>query len=411
MFYKAELSFLEKALKKLHLQATVVRPEELPDYRIDMGLRSFLGREKEYEYAFRETIMRAKPKTIYKLTDSFLCNYIFMLLPDTDGTTAFVIGPYMSFEMSPTQMLEEAERFSVSAGDYPQLERFYFNVTVMKNEHYFFALLYAFAETVWRGEEYEIIEIKQELESNVSPTELGKEQGREDILLNMQIMETRYAYENELMQNVSKGLIQRAEMMLTSFTKVNFEQRMSDPLRNAKNYCIICNTLMRKAAERGGVHPVHIDKISTEFAYKIENLGNINGVAELMKSMVRGYCRAVREKSLKDYSVPIRRAVTYINENLSGELGLSILAKKQNMSPAYLSDLFKKETGSTITEFITLKRIELAQQMLTNTNLQIQTVAQHCGVSDVNYFSKMFKKETGITPRQFREGYVLFLGR
>ena len=65
--------------------------------------------------------------------------------------------------------------------------------------------------------------------------------------------------------------------------------------------------------------------------------------------------------------------------------------------------LISKETGVTLTEFVSKKRIDHAAFLLTSTNLQIQTIAQHCGIFDVNYFTKTFKKITGKTPKEYRE--------
>ena len=65
--------------------------------------------------------------------------------------------------------------------------------------------------------------------------------------------------------------------------------------------------------------------------------------------------------------------------------------------------LFRKETGQTVTEFVNERRMRTGAHLLRTTRLQVQTIAQHCGVSDVNYFSKLFKKQYGVTPKQFRE--------
>ena len=79
-----------------------------------------------------------------------------------------------------------------------------------------------------------------------------------------------------------------------------------------------------------------------------------------------------------------------------------------NVNASYLSKLFKKETGITLTEYVAKKRIEQAAFLLTSTNLQIQTVAQNCGIYDVNYFTKLFKKHTGKTPKEYRESTINF---
>ena len=74
----------------------------------------------------------------------------------------------------------------------------------------------------------------------------------------------------------------------------------------------------------------------------------------------------------------------------------------QNISPSYLSALFKQEVGKTLTEYVNSKRIERAMQLLETTRLQVQTIAQNCGILDVHYFSKIFKKTTGMTPKEYR---------
>lgn len=405
MYYKAELEFLVKVLKRMHLQVSLICPGEICGQQLDFGLRKFLGREEDYERAFSEAVDWAKVNTIYKLTDEFMCNYLFLLLPQSPEMTALIVGPYMSFELTREQLLEEAERYGVPAWRCPQLEGYYSNIPVILDEAPLATMLNVFGETLWGpGNAFEFIDINRELTSAPALIHPGNEgDDQEDIAMRMKVMETRYTYENELMETVSQGLSHRAELMLASFSTLTFEQRMADPIRNMKNYSIICNTLLRKAAEQGGVHPIYLDSVSSEFAKRIEGVMNFEKGQELMAEMVRSYCRLVRKHSMKHYSPLVQKVVTYIETDISADLSLRALAAAQNINASYLSGLFKKETGKTITEYVNEKRMEDAARMLRSTKLQIQTVAQHCGMSDVNYFSKVFKKHHGLTPKQFRE--------
>ena len=87
-----------------------------------------------------------------------------------------------------------------------------------------------------------------------------------EAMANIREMEQRYAFENEMMYAVEHGQMQfEARFAAASYTAF-FEKRASDPVRNAKNYAVIMNTLLRKAAERGGVHPIYLDQISSEYA-------------------------------------------------------------------------------------------------------------------------------------------------
>ena len=189
------------------------------------------------------------------------------------------------------------------------------------------------------------------------------------------------------------------------FNQIDFrsaEQRLADPVRNAKNYAIILNTLLRKATEEGGVHPIHIDKISSTFAKKIELQTSEKGSSQLFKEMVRKYALTVKNHSLKGYSKMVRRVMIQVDTDLASDLSLSSQAILLNVNPNYLSTVFKKETGHTLTEYVTGKRIEHAVFLLNSTNMQIQTIAQYCGIPDISYFTKTFKKYIGKSPTEYR---------
>ena len=73
-----------------------------------------------------------------------------------------------------------------------------------------------------------------------------------------------------------------------------------------------------------------------------------------------------------------------------------------HVTKSYLSNLFRKETGSTLTDYIHAVRLRHALVLLNSTTIPIQVVAASCGYSDLNYFIKLFKRENGISPKQYR---------
>ncbi len=265
-----------------------------------------------------------------------------------------------------------------------------------------FPMLDAFCDRIWEGATSAVVDIDQDFwPKTVLPPATLSDQDH-DVLLDMRLMERRYAAENELLQAVTKGQVQKGATLMAEFTSMPFEKRLDDPLRNLKNYSIIMNTLLRKAAEAGGVHPVDLNHISSEFAQKIEQVPTVTAVQILMRDMFRSYCLLVRNRSMKGYSQPVQKAMLTIHADLAADLSLASLSKVQNINASYLSALFKKETGQTLTEYITAQRMQMAIHLLETTRLQIQTVALHCGMVDVHYFSKLFKKYTGKTPKEYR---------
>lgn len=401
MSYRTELDYLIKVLNKMGVQCRIIgfgsTPEECPD----MGLRAALGINDSFAKTFSCPGTWAIPNTVYKLTDRFMCNYIFFLFPEGSGNGAMLIGPYHTFEKSRTLLLETVEHTGVSAKNFARFEALYATLPLLRDKTPLLSMVNALGETLWGENSFQTIDTEQAL---VAPADMrpADSDGGDGIIQQMKTMEKHYLYENELLDAVARGASARAELLMSRFSLNMAERRSPDPVRNAKIYCFICCTLLRKATEQGGVHPFHLDVASREFSRKIETIGTADEGVELMKEMVRSYCRLVRRLSTAKYSPFVRRTIGYIDSNIAGELSLSALAALQNVNASYLSTQFRREVGQTVTEYVTEKRMDAAARLLRSTNLQIQTVAQHCGISDVNYFSKLFKKKYGITPRQFR---------
>ena len=107
---------------------------------------------------------------------------------------------------------------------------------------------------------------------------------------------------------------------------------------------------------------------------------------------------------MKGYSLLIQKVLVRIDSDLTADLSLKTQAELLNVNASYLSTLFKKETGATLTDYVNKKRVEHALFLLNSSSMQIQTIAQYCGIPDVNYFTKIFKKYVGKTPKEYRDG-------
>lgn len=99
----------------------------------------------------------------------------------------------------------------------------------------------------------------------------------------------------------------------------------------------------------------------------------------------------------------IKKAYEYIDDNFSKEISLGEISEELNISSYYFSKLFKDETGEGFVEYLTRRRIEKAKEMLKEPEKSIKEVCSDCGYSDPNYFSRIFKKSTGMTPTEYKE--------
>ena len=394
------ISFMRKILEKRRLHTHLVQLDRLSSETLDLGLRKLLGLQQEYHALLHDLLTHAQHNTIYRYTDRFFCSYFFLLLPDSPE--ALIAGPYTALPVNKELLLEKSEFLKIPPQLFAQLEQFYSYLPVIPDSLPLLNLFTSFGEVLWGNSDAFRVEFADE--TAPAPKESFPHEAPKDLpLLDMQLMEERYHFENQLMDMVTRGQLHRVEAFTEMLSSKMFESRVADPVRNLKNYCIICNTLLRKAAERGGVHPFYLDRISSDFASRIETIHNQAIGLQLLPEMVRAYCRLVQKHAGDSYSPPVRKAILLIENDLTRDLSLNAVAKELAVSPAYLSSLFKKETGKTFTEFVTQQRMAYGKYLLETTKLQVQTIAQHCGIADVNYFSKCFKKHFGITPRALRK--------
>jgi len=98
----------------------------------------------------------------------------------------------------------------------------------------------------------------------------------------------------------------------------------------------------------------------------------------------------------------IREAMVYINANLNTPLKMEEIAEVVSFSPQHLTRMFKEELGMTLSDYITQVRIEEAKRLLRISDFSITEISDHLNFYDSTYFTKVFKKETGITPTAFR---------
>ncbi len=101
----------------------------------------------------------------------------------------------------------------------------------------------------------------------------------------------------------------------------------------------------------------------------------------------------------------IQTAKTYIADHYNENLRLEDVAEQIYLAPSYFGVLFKKETGESFSSYLTLVRMEKAKELLHDTRYNIAEVAAAVGYTDKRYFSRLFKEQVGVTPKEYRKIY------
>ncbi|MBE7000194.1 MAG: hypothetical protein E7428_08405, partial [Ruminococcaceae bacterium] len=213
MKYQAEYDYLERVLGKMRLRVMLLTRNWEPDQYLDFGLRKFLGVGDRYHRILQSSESWAAENTIYRITDEFDCNYVFLLLPETgDG---MLVGPYLTLEKTREQLMEEAERYGLPASRLHDLEACYAAIPLLRDDSTFFAMMNVFGETIWGGSHtFTMLEVRDDPPAGRLWQEEEADRDPAEVMLRMKSMEDRYTYENEWMQLVTLGQSQRAERML-----------------------------------------------------------------------------------------------------------------------------------------------------------------------------------------------------
>ncbi|MBR3865000.1 MAG: helix-turn-helix domain-containing protein [Clostridia bacterium] len=396
MSYNEQLKLITNTFKKCRIASKIINiyeqnpPAEDCDFQT-RAFYNFIKNEKKF----------IKKNCVYKIKTPFNLQYLYLLLPK-DFKRLLVIGPFFDKKITQTEFLEHAENLNISPSEQNVLSNYFTNLPAINNDNFLFIMFDTFCDELL-GTDYVFIDKSNRLVSVFNNETLSGIDENLSTTANAQIIEERYAFENELMQAISLGQTHSFNALFKGVNELAFKRRIPDALRDFKNYCITSNTLMRKAAEKGGVHPLYLHSVSSIFATRIEQIRKPQECIDLIREMFFTYCRLVNEANTKNYSPIVQKTVLYVVNNLKNTLTLDTIAKTQNVSKGYLSTVFKKDTGKTLTEFILQKRVEQAISLLTTTNLKVQTIALQCGFLDLQYFSKQFKKETGKSPLEYRK--------
>jgi YesN/AraC family two-component response regulator len=223
-----------------------------------------------------------------------------------------------------------------------------------------------------------------------------------------EIVKLRYKTEKNFMHAVECGDKKTALALINSQNMLfSFSERFpNQPLQRLKNVAIILNTLLRMAARNSHVPAIMIHRISEKFAYDIVKANQVETLQQLEDRMIEEYCDLVISNSLSKYTYMTQQVIEYIHSFYNQPINKEELAAKLSIHPSHLSRKFKEETKMTLTAYQQMLRINQAKHLLKTENLTVEEIAWTIGYEDPSYFARVFKKETGRSPSQYRDEAV-----
>lgn len=178
----------------------------------------------------------------------------------------------------------------------------------------------------------------------------------------------------------------------------------NDYMRQAKNTVIVFCTLVSRAAIRGGLPSETAFTLNDYYIQMVEAAENIENVHEINQAMLNDFIKRVHVLNIESGISPqIRESCDYICMHIEDKLNIHALAARLGYSDYYFSNKFKKEVGISVRDFITKQKIERAKQLLLNSNLDILEISNTLGYGSQSYFGDVFRKNVGVSPGEFRE--------
>lgn len=338
-----------------------------------------------------------KENTYYEIIDSLdMCLLFFDFKDET-----FYLGPYVKSEYDEKKLQELLAKNSLPASytiplklyytAFPLLSTYHIQTTITACIRSFDPVLPEYTYRRLQGFHKEL-----SMETLDSPD-----------IYDYSELYRRYDVENHFIKMIENGDEREVEIAFQDVisSSGNVENYTTNAIRqNPMTGLSILRTLARKAAERSGLSVVTIDEITQKAVQLMTASQNYRDQGMYTRNMILELTRAVHDQQIANtgYSPAIRRILEYMELHYSQEFSLTTLAEYMDRSPSYISKIFKQETGTTLVNHLAGIRCRHAVQMLKDTDLSIQEISSYIGYMDNNYFVKVFKKQFGLTPSEYR---------
>ncbi len=212
-----------------------------------------------------------------------------------------------------------------------------------------------------------------------------------------------YYLERKLISEIKRGLLENATQTMDTINALERAKLAPSPLRSEKNSLIGSCTLFVRAAIESHVDPELAFTLSDFFINEIEHLNDLEALRKYEYHMVKEIIALVTKSRVTTYSLPVTQMIEYIHGHISEDVSLSTLTDLIGKSKEYLSALFKEEVGSTVTDYIHEQKVEESKNFLVFTELTVTDIALLFHFCNTSYYSRIFKRYTGITPSRYRK--------
>ncbi len=147
------------------------------------------------------------------------------------------------------------------------------------------------------------------------------------------------------------------------------------------------------------------NELREEFYCALKRCSSEDDLFQTLIDFVSGQMETLAQLRQSDSNRAVRIAKQYIQQHYQEPLTLEEVAEHVNLTDAYFSVLFKKETGEGFAKYLASVRLDMAKRMLRETSLPVAEICRQVGYNDVKHFSRIFERNSGVTPAAYRKLY------
>ncbi|AOY74952.1 PocR ligand-binding domain-containing protein [Clostridium formicaceticum] len=221
--------------------------------------------------------------------------------------------------------------------------------------------------------------------------------------LNAQSLSLNYSLEKEkeLISKVKLGDLDKAKKIFRVLLADIFIAGAAK-LPTIKARVLELGVILSRASVEGGADLNQALEISAEFLQDVNRFNLIEEIDLAAVKALERYLQAVQSNQMTKNHLVIQGIKRFIRNNHDKSLTLEEIAASVYLSPYYVSRIFKENQNMTVMDYVTKVKLEEAKKLLRNPRYQIDEIAERLGYSDASYFSKVFRRNEGMSPTQFR---------
>ncbi len=383
-----------------HFRVTEIRPPFQDLEYFDQGLRKFLKPDFDFRRFGQQLLEKAAPNTFFLVQDELECQYVLFSLPDA-ADCALLCGPALRTPMTG----ELRRRISTKYGDavLQDISLYYQRLPFDDGARLLLTVI-RLCEQAYPQVSFRCVEAPELFSGTLDFYAPGMVNAQKVQTLQTRYRQERIRLEEQLVAAISMGDSKNALKTLADL------ERLPDPAETAntpaalQNAFLSVNALYRLVSGYNrAVHAEPVEQVYRTYLEKAESIQTRKDLSRLILQMVTSYCECIQNYTLGQYSPPIQQMVHYIHLHTEEALSLKFFSQMCNFSPSYLSNLFHKETGTTLTAYINQYRVERAVVLLQYSSLSIAQVGERVGFLDECYFTRIFKRLKGVSPSVYRK--------